>query len=523
MRKLTPRTLLMLFSGALALGLLAFEFDWLTKVLVLGVLLGVLCYFALKFEGQQQQVEELNRIRATYEQLDQQAKLIIRTDLELHRTQEELDHKLSALVALHELGQQLRVTLNPTEIYGTLTAQFLSGFGFSKGLVVLCPAPEELRWAALIGITDERAEQVRQHLADTGWLRDLLTNPAPRTLRASSASGAAVQRLLELLDTKTLTAAGVVPQTGPAGVLLLVREGVEGREWRGDEELIAILTTQLAIAVENSSLYGEAWQAQRALEQKVQERTQELGSANTQLMRLNKSKSDFVSAVSHELRTPLAAIKGYASLLHSGQFGPLAKPQAERLAKIEKHTDLLTQLINNLLDIARIESGRVTMEPRPIEAAELLTTVLDVVKPQMDAKHIRFTADADGVRRLVGDPTHLPRIFINLLSNATKYTPDGGTIAVTFKQTGERILATVQDSGCGIAPQDLPNLFQEFYRAGNPINETVRGTGLGLALVKRIVEAHHGQIAVSSQVGKGTTVTVTLPAEPSNSAASPHG
>ncbi|MBI3330621.1 MAG: hypothetical protein HYZ96_00750, partial [Candidatus Omnitrophica bacterium] len=273
MRKLTPRTFLVLFSGALALGLLAFEFDWLTKFLVLGVLLGVLCYFALKFEGQQQQVEELHRMRATYEQLDQQAKLIIRTDLELHRTQEELDHKFSALAALHELGQQLRVTLNPTEIYGTLTAQFLSGFGFSKGLVALCPTPEELRWAAVIGITDERAEQVRQHLAATGWLRDLLTNPAPRTLRASSASGAAVQRLLELLDTKTLTAAGVVPQTGPGGVLLLVREGVEVREWRGDEELIAILTTQLAIAVENSSLYGEAWQAQRALEQKVQERT----------------------------------------------------------------------------------------------------------------------------------------------------------------------------------------------------------------------------------------------------------
>ena len=513
MKQITLKTLIVLFSGALALGLLAFEFDWLTKFLVMGVLLGVLCYFALRFENQKHQMEELQRLRATYEQMDHQAKLIIRTDLELHRTQEELDHKLSALVALHELGQQLRVTLNPSEIYGTLTAQFLNGFGFSRGLVALCPAPEQLNWAARIGISDEEAEPIRQHLLTSGWLRDLLTNPAPRTLRASSASGPAVQRLLELLDTKTLTAAGVVPQAGPSGVLLLVREGGGVREWRGDDELIAILTTQLAIAVENSALYGEAWQAQRALEQKVQERTQELASANTQLMRLNKSKSDFVSAVSHELRTPMAAIKGYASLLRSGQFGPMAEPQAERLAKIEKHTDLLTQLINNLLDIARIESGRVTMEARAIETDEFLTMVLDVVKPQMDAKRIRFAANADGVTRLVGDPAHLPRIFINLLSNATKYTPEGGTITMTLQQTGQAIVATVQDSGCGIAPEDVPKLFQEFYRTSNPVNEKVRGTGLGLALVKRIVEAHHGQIAVSSKVGKGTTVTVTLPAE----------
>ncbi|MBI3087683.1 MAG: hypothetical protein HYY91_02170 [Candidatus Omnitrophica bacterium] len=511
--KISIRTFIILFVSALGLGILAFEFDWLTKLLVVATLLGGIGYLALKFDYQQQRVQELNHLRAGYEQLDQQAKLIVRTDLELHRTQEELDHKLASLFALHELGRQLRVNLQPEEIYGQLNAQLISGFGFSRALVGVCRAPEELRWQSLVGIEEPAAEQVRRHLLDRGALRELLSRPDPKTIRLGAAAPAD-QPLLELLSARTVVVAGVSPQAGPQGLLVLIREGAGAAEGRGDEELIAVLATQLAIAVENSALYEEAWGARRELEQKVHERTQELASANEQLIRLNKSKSDFVSAVSHELRTPLAAIKGYASLLRSGQFGELAKPQAERLAKIEKHTDLLTQLINNLLDIARIESGRVTMESRPIEAEELMATVVEMIKPQVDAKRIALKTRLDGVRQLVGDPTHLPRVFMNLLSNAVKYTPEGGSIAVHLERAGGQVIASVQDSGCGISPEELPKLFQEFYRSGNPINEQVRGTGLGLALAKRIVEAHHGRITVTSHVGKGTTFTFTLPASP---------
>ena len=282
---------------------------------------------------------------------------------------------------------------------------------------------------------------------------------------------------------------------------------------KADEELVAILTNYLAIAVENSALYEKTWSAQRELELKVQQRTQELAEANTVLTRLNKAKSDFVSAVSHELRTPLAAIKGYASLLATGQFGPLVKAQSERIAKIEKHSDLLAQFINNLLDIARIESGRVTMERRPIPINDFLAAVQDVVTPQLEAKHIRFSVDRDGVKELVGDSSHLQRVFVNLLSNAVKYTPEGGSIRVGLVREGATVLATVTDTGCGIAAEDQSKLFQEFYRANDPVNQQVRGTGLGLALVKRIVEAHQGRIWVKSEKNKGSTFSVSLPLE----------
>ena len=504
---------LFLAAGILATLVLALEPDWVTKFLSMSALIASLSFLTLKANVQQSQVEELEHLRAAYEQLDHQAKLIIRTDLELHHTQEELDRKLASLFALHELSQQLRVSLHPDEIYGQINAQLITSFGFSKGLVGVCPTPNQLTWRALVGANEHEAQPIHHHLLTSGLLQDILVNPSPRTLSPATAiTQPAGRHLLDLLSTTTVVAAGVVPQAGPAGCLLLSREGPGAGEGRGDEELVAILATQLAIAVENSAFYEALRHARQELEVTVQERTQELAQTNAQLIRLNKAKSNFVSAVSHELRTPLAAIKGYSALLRGGQFGPLTPAQAERLAKIEKHTDLLTQLINNLLDIARIESGRVTMEQHAIEVEELIPTVLEMVKPQLDAKRIRLTTHFDGVTQFLGDPTHLPRVFMNLLSNALKYTPEGGTITVSLQRDARGIIAKIQDSGCGIAPDELPNLFQEFYRTSSPINQEVRGTGLGLVLAKRIVEAHHGQISVDSTLGKGTTFTFVLPA-----------
>ena len=509
--KITPQTILLLVACVVTVALLTIGLHWSTTVLASMVLLGSVSYWALRVEHQRQVAEELAKVTRAYDQLDAQAKLIIRTDVELHHTQEELDRKLSSLVALQALGQRLRISLHPQEIYAQLTVPLLESFGFSKGLMGLCHTPEDIRWHAIIGLSEAEAEQVRRHLASSGWLRDCLVNPSPRKFSAHQRPEPAIATLLELFKSHTLVLAGMTPQVGPSGCLLLAREGMGMAEWRGDEELVAILVTQLTTAIENSSLYEEAWNARQALERKVQERTQELASANTQLMRLNKAKSDFVSAVSHELRTPLSAIKGYASLLRGGQFGALESAQVERLAKIEKHADLLTHLINDLLDIARIESGRVTMEQRPLDAGELVATALETVKPQLDAKHIKVATHLDGIKELLGDPTHLPRVLVNLLSNAAKYTPEHGAITVSLAQAGRQVKLEVRDTGCGIAPAELPKLFQEFYRSAGPVNDQVLGTGLGLALAKRIVDAHHGEIRVHSDAGKGSTFTVLLP------------
>ncbi len=509
--KPTIQTVILLIACVVTVAMLTIGLHWSIALLASVVLLGSVSYWALRVEHQRQVAEELAKLKRAYDQLDAQAKLIIRTDVELHNTQDELDRKLSSLVALQDLGRRLRISLHPQEIYAQLTAPLLEHCGFSKGLMGLCATPDDVAWQAVIGLSEQEAEQIRRHLIDGGGLRDCLAHPAPRKWSAHQRPEPAMAALLEHFKSQTIVVASLTPQAGPAGCLLLAREGMGMTERRGDEELVAILATQLTTAIENSALYEEAWNARQVLERKVLERTQELASANAQLLRVNKAKSDFVSAVSHELRTPLSAIKGYASLLRAGQFGSVASSQEERLAKIEKHADLLTHLINDLLDIARIESGRVTMEPRPLDAREFVATAVEAVKPQLDAKHITIATQLDGVQELVGDPTHLPRVLVNLLANAAKYTPERGTVTISLSQHGAQVQLEVRDTGCGIAPAEIPKLFQEFYRSASPVNEQVRGTGLGLALAKRIVEAHHGAIAVSSALGTGSTFTVLLP------------
>ena len=513
------RTYFAFAAGLLAVLLLVLNLHWAVDILMSFGAIGSLLYLTQRVLSLRQQVErsrqelaEMARLRDAYDQLDRQAKLIIRTDLELHRAQEELDQRLTSLVSLHQLGRSLQVTLRPDEVFGRLDANVVTNCGFSTGLLGMCLSLTTVEWRSLIGVDQKVADRLTAHLVESGLLKQLLTDPRPRFLRAASADPTA-RALLNLLGVPAAVVAGVMPRVGPAGCLLLGQIGGAVANPKADEELVAILTNQLAIAVENSALYEETWKTQRQLERKVQERTHELAEANAGLMRLNSAKSDFVSAVSHELRTPLSAIKGYAALLGSGQFGPLAAPQSERIAKIEKHADLLAQLINNLLDIARIESGHVTMQPQQIPTEELLTGVHEILHPQMEAKRIRYATDVDGVTTLFGDPQHLQRVFVNLLSNAVKYTPEGGTIRVGLARDGGSILATVSDTGCGIAPTDVSKLFQEFYRSNDPVNQRIRGTGLGLALVKRIVEAHRGRIWVTSEKGKGSTFTVSLPAE----------
>ncbi len=477
------------------------------------VAIACLAYLTVKARSGLRRSGSLRQLQEAYDQLDQQAKVVIRTDLELHRIQEELDRRLASLMSLHQLGRQLQIGLHPEEIFSTLTPTLATNFGFAKGLLGVCRTFDATEWRSTVGVTADTASAVRAHLVDSRLLPELLDHPAPRLLHADAATPAE-QRLLELLDCGVVVLAGVLPHAGPAGCLLLGRI-TGGTNTQTDVELVSLLTNHLAVAVENSALFERSWAAQQALERKVHERTRELADANTQLVRLNKAKSDFVSAVSHELRTPLAAIKGYAALLDSGQFGPLSAPQQERIAKVEKHADLLTQLINNLLDIARIESGRVTMESRRLPADELLAGVQELVQPQLDAKRLRFTVERRDVSHLLGDPQHLQRVLVNLLSNAIKYTPEGGRIGLALIRQDGDLLLTVSDTGCGIAPENQAKLFQEFYRADDAVNQRVPGTGLGLALVKRIVEAHHGRIAISSEPGKGTTVSVHLPtAEP---------
>jgi two-component system, OmpR family, phosphate regulon sensor histidine kinase PhoR len=228
----------------------------------------------------------------------------------------------------------------------------------------------------------------------------------------------------------------------------------------------------------------------------------------TTLKELDRIKSDFVNTVSHDLRSPLTAILGYVELI--GRVGPVTDQQAEFVRRIVFSVQSITTLITDLLDLGRIEAGFDTQK----EVTHLATVIkfaVDDARSQAEIKRQALKAQiASGLPNVLANPPRLRQMLANLIGNAIKYTPAGGSITVSATTDGETIIITVADTGLGIPPSDLPYIFNRFYRASN-IRDRHDGTGLGLSIVKSIVENHGGRIWVDSRPEEGTTFTVILP------------
>jgi len=232
----------------------------------------------------------------------------------------------------------------------------------------------------------------------------------------------------------------------------------------------------------------------------------------TKEVEADRAKSEFVSTVSHELRTPMTAIKGYTDLIHAGAAGPINTEQQRFLAIIRSNTDRLTALINDLLDISRIDTGRIRFEPRPLQISEVISDVVNVLAGQAEAKQQTLTYEVvGGLPDVMGDRDRLIQVLTNLIGNAIHYTPEGGEIDVRAYLVEEAVRVDVQDTGIGIAPDDMGHIFERFYRANHPLVQETRGTGLGLSIVKMFVDMHGGRIWVESEPGEGSTFTFILP------------
>jgi PAS domain S-box-containing protein len=226
----------------------------------------------------------------------------------------------------------------------------------------------------------------------------------------------------------------------------------------------------------------------------------------------DRLKDEFISMVSHELHTPLTAIKGYVGILLADTTDPLSAEQREFLSIIEDSTDREVTLVNDLLDISRLEAGHVNLHPRPLDLASLLRQVAATLRPQCRAKSQQLIVDvAPELPSVMGDATRLTQVFTNLLVNAHKYTPAGGRLTITAGATEDALRVDIQDTGVGISPEEQGRLFTRFYRANNPLTQDVSGTGLGLVITRALVERHGGQIAVASSPGQGSTFSVILP------------
>jgi PAS domain S-box-containing protein len=242
----------------------------------------------------------------------------------------------------------------------------------------------------------------------------------------------------------------------------------------------------------------------------------------TRERQVDRMQSEFVALVSHELRTPLTSIKGYVDLLLAGDVGELEAEQREFLAVVRHNADRLAALIGDLLDVARIEAGQLALRPTALDIARVIREVAASFRPQVARKRQRLVVRAPGGLPAVwGDSERVTQILTNLVSNAHKYTPEGGQITVVAAAAGDGIRLEVRDTGVGLSPEEQARLFTRFYRAQNRATQEAGGTGLGLAITRALVEAHGGRIAVESSPGRGATFRLTLPTAPAGGEAPP--
>ena len=246
----------------------------------------------------------------------------------------------------------------------------------------------------------------------------------------------------------------------------------------------------------------------------------QLERTNVELRKIDSMKSEFVAVASHELRTPLAAIKNAVQLMLSGETGEVNENQKKFLSMAERNINRLTNILTDLLDLSRIESGKIGLKFENIQLKDIIELAASSLRPHADVKSIQIDVQIpESLPPIYGDQEKIEQILTNLIGNAIKFTPDGGKILITAhlpshdlkEGYGQTVAISVKDSGIGIPAEHLDAVFQKFHQVEGSLHRSVSGTGLGLAITKGLVEAQQGKIVVESEMGKGSTFTFTLP------------
>ena len=424
----------------------------------------------------------------------------VRLFRELEARTRELVQSVGELKALGEVGQAVSSTLDLQTVLSTIVGRAVQLSGTDCGIIYEYDEPTQefhLRASYQMEVELVKAYQatpLRLGQGATGRAAETKVPTQITDLRQEQEFATRGMRpILSRLGYQSLLAVPLLLNQKIMGALTIYRRQT-GSFAPEVMNLLQSFATQSVLAIQNARLFRE-----------IEDKSRQIEAAN-------RHKSEFLANMSHELRTPLNAIIGFSEVLQEKLFGELNDKQAEYTEDILTSGRHLLSLINEILDLSKVEAGRMELETAPFDLPLAIDNARIFVRERA-AKH-GITVDIDVDQRLgeyVGDERKIKQILLNLLSNAVKFTPEGGRIAINARQVDGAVEISVTDTGIGIAPEDQPKIFEEFRQVGSDYSHKVEGTGLGLTLAKKFVELHGGQIWVTSAVGSGSTFSFTLP------------
>jgi two-component system, NtrC family, sensor kinase len=424
----------------------------------------------------------------------------VRLFQELQARTRELVRSVGELRALGEVGQAVSSTLDLQTVLSTIVRHAAQLSGTSGGMIYEYDEPtQEFHLRASYRMEEElvdayRVSPLRIGQGATGrsaatrvpmQVVDLLNEP--------ELGAARIRPILARLGYQSLLAVPLLLEQKIMGALTIYRRET-GTFAAEVVNLLQTFATQSALAIQNARLFRE-----------IEEKSRQIEAAN-------RHKSEFLANMSHELRTPLNAIIGFSEVLGERMFGELNEKQAEYTEDILSSGRHLLSLINEILDLSKVEAGRMELELANFDLPLAIENARTFVRERATKHGINLDITIDErLGEFVGDERKIKQVLLNLLSNAVKFTPEGGRIGISARQADGSVEISVSDTGIGIAPEDQPKIFEEFRQVGSDYAHKTEGTGLGLTLAKKFVELHGGRIWVESEVGKGSTFSFTLP------------
>ncbi len=376
-------------------------------------------------------------------------------------TDQALTARLEELTALQNIDRELNASLEMARVLDLTLSWALRAIGAKRGTLTTLRPDGTIEAVA-------RNSDEQMTAPEEAVIKQAIENQDPCVLGGS--------RLLVPIRYEDRTVA-----------LLDLRSRREDPFRQDHVQFASRLADHAAVAIENARLYEEIRQA-------------------------NRAKSDFISFVAHELRTPMTSIRGYADMLSKGMVGPLSPDQVKFIKTIMRNAERMQILVSDLQDISKIESRQMRLELKTTSVSDALEEAESQVQDRLDTRSQQLTIDiSDDLPQIQADPTRLTQVFVELLDNASKYTPPTGQIQIQAQIEADDILCTVSDTGIGISPEDQTQLFTKFFRSDNPMVREMPGTGLGLCVVKGLVELWGGEFNVESEPGEGTAVTFRVP------------